>query len=267
MALSFQIRLLTYNVHYGIGRDGRYDLARIAAVIRQESPDVVALQETDNGVARSRRDDQVGWLTEALGFPHSARCVTRRFSQGDFGLALLSRFPIIKEERYDLSHRQREPRYCFRADLEIETGARIHVFNCHLGLSARERRFQQSRMLSKAILLSEELKDPVVLMGDFNDRPVPVVHRRLRGHFVDVFRSIRSRCGHTFRWGPLALKLDHIYTSPGVRVLTSRVGNGPLSLVASDHRPLFAIIELNGPTASPRSGSSRSGRSLRRPPQ
>ena len=41
------------------------------------------------------------------------------------------------------------------------SGAVLHVFNCHLGLGARERAFQRNRMVSEAVLLSEELRHPV----------------------------------------------------------------------------------------------------------
>ena len=53
------MRLLTYNIHKGIGgRDRRYDLSRIIEVIEEENPDLICLQEVDHGVRRSRFHDQ-----------------------------------------------------------------------------------------------------------------------------------------------------------------------------------------------------------------
>jgi endonuclease/exonuclease/phosphatase family metal-dependent hydrolase len=40
---------MTYNVHGCVGTDGRLDVGRIAAVIGQSRPDIVALQELDVG--------------------------------------------------------------------------------------------------------------------------------------------------------------------------------------------------------------------------
>ena len=69
---------------------------------------------------------------------------------------MLSPFPVLQQQHYDLSYRPtREPRSCQRVDLEVAPGAVLHVFNCHLGLAARERVFQRNQMLSDAILLSE----------------------------------------------------------------------------------------------------------------
>ena len=59
-------RIMTYNVHRCVGVDGRLDVARVAAVIAQCRPDIVALQELDvcrlrtGTVMAPRRDDQGG---------------------------------------------------------------------------------------------------------------------------------------------------------------------------------------------------------------
>jgi len=239
------LKLLTYNIHRGIGCDGRYDLGRVERILREERPDVVTLQEVDCGLARSDFDDQVEILSSRLGL-RGSYWATSAMAEGHFGLAILSRFPVAFLREYDLSYRPRnEPRFCLRADLEIEPGAILHVFNCHLGLATMERRFQRRRMLSDALLLSEELHHPVVLMGDFNDRPLTVVHRQLRRHFVDAYKCSGQRGGATFQFGPLAWRLDHIYVSDDVRVLDCWVRRDELARVASDHRPLIATVEID----------------------
>ena len=53
------MRLLSYNIHKGIGgRDRRYDLQRIIGVIEEENPDLICLQEVDHKVRRCRFHDQ-----------------------------------------------------------------------------------------------------------------------------------------------------------------------------------------------------------------
>ena len=61
------LRVLCYNIHYGQGNDGRYDIERLAAVIEQAKPDLVALQEVDVGVKRSGRVHQARRLGELTG--------------------------------------------------------------------------------------------------------------------------------------------------------------------------------------------------------
>ena len=241
--ITRQLKLLTYNIHSGIGRDGQCDLSRIQRILDEEQAVIAALQE----IERTADADQVNEL--AMGLPATASfCATRPAGEGSFGLAVLSPLHVLNCEKYDLSYGPaREPRYCLRTDLEVESGAVLHVFNCHLGLAARERRFQRDRMLSDAILLSQDLHHPVVLMGDFNDSPVSVVHSSLRRHFQDAFRATGRRWGPTFRAGIIPFRLDYIYVSPGIRVLNCFVRNDPLARVASDHLPVLATVEISWP--------------------
>jgi endonuclease/exonuclease/phosphatase family metal-dependent hydrolase len=234
---------MTYNVHAGVGVDRQYDLGRIRRVLDVERPHVAALQEIECGSRRTSFDDQSDLLARDLALS-SSFCATRRAGEGAFGLAVLSAFPVLHQQQYDLSYGRREPRFCFRVDLEVEPGAVLHVFNCHLGLTTRERAFQRKQMVSDLILLSKDLRHPVVLMGDFNDRPIPVVHPTLRKHLTDVFTACGKRGGPTFKAGPIRLRLDHIYVSDGIRVMDCGVRNDALARVASDHRPVVASVEV-----------------------
>lgn len=238
-----QLKLLTYNIHSGIGADGRRDLRRVHRILDEEQAVIVALQE----IERTPQDDQVTALASGLAATASF-CATRAAGEGSFGLALLSPLPVVRCETYDLSYGLgREPRFCLRTDLEVAPGAVLHVFNCHLGLGARERRFQRDRMLSDAMLLSRDLHHPVVLMGDFNDLPISVVHSRLRQHFQDAYRAVGKRWGSTFRAGVIPVRLDYIYLSPGIRVLDCFIRKDALARVASDHLPVLATVEVAWP--------------------
>ena len=238
-----RLKLMTYNIHAGVGVDRRYDLSRIRRVLDEEKPDIAALQELECGSPRTRHDDQASALARDLGLAANF-CATRPSGEGDFGIAVLSAFPVVRRQQYDLSYRHREPRYCLRVDLEVAPGAVLHVFNCHLGLSVRERAFQQTEMVSDAILLSKDLRHPVVVMGDFNDRPISVVHRSLRRRFTDAFRAAGRWWGPTFKAGPVPLRLDHIYLGDRIRVLDCWVRNDEVTRVASDHRPVIASVDV-----------------------
>ena len=56
------LRILCYNIHYGQGNDGVYDLERLAEVIKEVKPDLVALQEVDVMVRRSGKVHQASKL-------------------------------------------------------------------------------------------------------------------------------------------------------------------------------------------------------------
>src|ERR1700687_6094305 len=57
-----KVRVMTYNIHVGVGMDKKMDLQRIADVINQEHPDLVALQEVDRGVKRTHGVDEIAEL-------------------------------------------------------------------------------------------------------------------------------------------------------------------------------------------------------------
>jgi endonuclease/exonuclease/phosphatase family metal-dependent hydrolase len=111
------LKFLTYNIQYGIGLDGRYDISRIVDVMR--GADVIALQEVARHWARLEDDDQVAMITELLpdyhwvygpGFDVNAdqkdeagRPVHRR---RQFGTMLLSRLPIAWSRLHLLPHRR-----------------------------------------------------------------------------------------------------------------------------------------------------------------
>jgi endonuclease/exonuclease/phosphatase family metal-dependent hydrolase len=248
--LTRRLKLMTYNIHSGFGADRRYDLGRIRRVLEEEKPDIAALQELDCRIWRSSYEDQSKELADALSV-NAFYCATRSIERGSFGMAVLTPFAMLGRKPYDLSYQtNREPRFCLRMDLQVEPDAVLHVFNCHLGLAVRERRFQRERMLSDTILLHEDLHAPVVLMGDFNDRPISVVHRDLRRHFIDAYNAAGRYWGPTFKAGPIPIRLDHIYVGPQIRVIDCRVRADALTRVASDHRPVIATVEVRWPDAS-----------------
>jgi endonuclease/exonuclease/phosphatase family metal-dependent hydrolase len=245
--ITRQLTLLTYNIHSGVGIDKRYDLGRIRRVLNDERPHIAALQEVECRSGRTSYDDQSRLLAADLALT-SSFCATRSADEGAFGLGVLSAFPVLHHQQYDLSYDAHgERRSCLRVDIGVEPGAVLHVFNCHLGLTARERTFQRKQMVSDAILLGQELRHPVVVMGDFNDWPISVVHRTLRKHFTDAFAAAGKRWGPTFKLGPVPIRLDHIYVSARVRVLNCWVRNDDLTRVASDHRPVIASVEVTWP--------------------
>jgi len=236
------LKIMTYNIHYGFGRDGSYDLDRIIKVIAAEDPDVVSLQEVDNSVARTGFDNQPRLIAEALDMDYY-HCVNRFIGDGEFGIATLSKFPFTHIERFDLSYRTRlEPRGTLRTDVQLDQENNLHVFNVHFGLRPWERRFQRRRLFSDEILLHETVRYPVIVMGDFNDQIMSVVHGAFRRHLVDP--SVNGSKGSTFYWGPFRLRLDHVYIDKRLLAVESYALRNPLAFQASDHVPVITSIAL-----------------------
>jgi endonuclease/exonuclease/phosphatase family metal-dependent hydrolase len=236
-------RVMTWNIHGMTGGDGRFDPARLAAVIAETGAEVIGLQEvgTLRGLPPGHHDPCEA-LVIATGMSHAFASTVE--GQGyRYGNCILSRFPIAATRSYDLSVPHREPRGCLRADVIVEGGA-IHLFNCHLGLSWRERRKQAAQLLSADILRDTALAYPLVLLGDFNSwsnrSAVPLW---LRNQLTDC--AVHHHEGPTFPARFPLLRLDRVYVDAAFSVVDCRVHDSALARRASDHLPVTADLELD----------------------
>ena len=147
-----RLRIATYNIHRAIGIDRRFRPDRIARLIAVHDPDVVLLQEVDEGAPRSREIDLARRLAVDAGYPHVAVGHNVRLRKGRYGNATLSRHPIIGQRNIDLTIGIRKRRGCQHTEIELKGRAgrrfRLEVFNLHLGLSARERQQQMGLILA-----------------------------------------------------------------------------------------------------------------------
>ena len=132
------LRLLTYNIKHGLGNDGEIDLERTAAVINALQPDLVALQEVDNGVERTGGVDQAQRLGQLTGM-HAAFGDFMEYQGGHYGMAILSRYPIVESENHRLPDGA-EPRSALAARVKVDdTGREIVFVGIHLYRTAEER--------------------------------------------------------------------------------------------------------------------------------
>ena len=156
------MKFVSYNIQYGFGADGRYDLERAAKVIADA--DVIALQEVERNWPRSGNDDQPELLSRLLpnhywvygpAFDMDAssagpdgKVINRR---RQFGTMLLSRFPILWSRLHLLPMRKVvRPLNTQNAALEglIRTPAgALRIFSIHLSHIGVEERLEQIAFL------------------------------------------------------------------------------------------------------------------------
>jgi endonuclease/exonuclease/phosphatase family metal-dependent hydrolase len=227
-----RIRAMTWNIHGALGRNPRFDLDRVVALVVRHSPDIVALQEIDSRRARAAHiGDPFDVLQRALG-SHGIGARAISTADGDYGQALISRWPLVNTEIHDLSFRRREPRRAISTDMIGPFGS-MRIVATHLGLSFRERRSQ----IYKLLAMLGRRDDPTLAMGDFNDWFWAGSVRR------NLARVLPGCSRHrTFPAAFPLFALDGIYLWPAGSLVGSRTDRDARAL--SDHLPVIADIDL-----------------------
>lgn len=229
-----QVKFASYNIHKGVGTDGRRDPDRIIAVLRELDADVIALQECDRrfgqraSVLEKAALDDTPWRHVPL--------ARQSQSLGWHGNALLVRRKTKVIDAHPLILPTLEPRGAVRADIEIE-GHRLRVVGMHLDLSGFRRRDQIRAILRH--LTECDGQCPTVLMGDLNQwGKASGAMREFAGgwHSLAPGRSFPSR-------QPIA-HLDRIICSPDWTCGKHGVHHSALSALASDHLPVWSMLEL-----------------------
>ena len=230
------LRVMTYNIHHGEGTDGKLDLARIARVITEAKPDIVALQEVDRNVERTGNVDQpaeLARLTE-MSVVFGANI---DLQGGQYGNAVLSRLPIVRHENHllpvvDLGEQ--------RGVLEVEMAAadrRVILLATHL-----DHRRPDAERLASAKLINELIGKqtlPAILAGDLNAVPESAVLAEVLKQWANTTREPKP----TIPVDKPERQIDYVLVRPAQRwrVVEARVLD---EAVASDHRAVVVEVEI-----------------------
>lgn len=245
-----RLRVLTYNIHHGEGSDGKVDLARIARVISEQKPDLVALQEVDVKTRRTGGVDQPAELAKRTGM-HAAFGRGIDYQGGEYGNAVLSRFPIVASRVHPLPAKDGEERRCALVVTvrPEEKGPEVTFVATHLNYRDEAERLREAEEIHR--VLKETEAKPTILAGDLNARPDSKTIRR----FVPGWKDAAADNGAgdapdatTFPADQPNRRIDFVLLRPPAawHVVETKVVAEP---VASDHRPVLAVVELNASAA------------------
>lgn len=233
---SPRFKILSYNIRFG----ELASLEELAAFIKKEKPDIVALQEVDNRTFRDRAPMQhdKDFATE-LGYRTGmtpAYGKTIPYKGGYYGIAILSKFPLAKVERIYLPKTEngREQRAVLVADVEYSEGKYVTFACTHLDYPNSQERQEQVKKINE--ILSEKTY-PVILAGDFNAHPDAV-------EITEGMRNWRiiSDLKPTVPANAPRSTIDYIFCYPKAkwRLIDATTYNIDLS----DHLPVSSVVEL-----------------------
>jgi endonuclease/exonuclease/phosphatase family metal-dependent hydrolase len=225
------VRVMTWNIHGGIGPDGHVDIDRVVKLIRRHDPDILALQEVDSRRSRYMPENVFEHLAEGLG-SHSAEARLITAPDGDFGHVLISRWPISRTKLHDISVPRREPRAAMETTVATPAGP-LHLVAAHLGLGFKERRKQAATLAAAA----QSSPERTIMLGDFNDW---FWRGAVEGALGPIFQE-RTR-HKTFPARFPLLDLDRVYCRPAGTLVRS--WTDPLAYETSDHLPVIAELSL-----------------------
>lgn len=260
--LPGEIRVVTYNIHHGEGTDNKFDLPRIAKVVMAERPDIVALQEVDQGTRRASGVDQPAEFARLMGMEVVfGRNIT--YDGGGYGTAVLTRLPILSKESvklksfYESTPKHQEQRGVQVLELGDKSGPKMLFLCTHLDFRPPDdERMASAKTINE--LVEKHDGEPALIAGDFNATPKSAPIREFEkewkvaggdgaqaaGAKTQTDRSFSGKKAApilTFPSDKPDRRIDYVMYRPADKweVVEVRVLDEP---VASDHRPVLTVL-------------------------
>jgi endonuclease/exonuclease/phosphatase family metal-dependent hydrolase len=243
------LKVLDWNIHHGVGTDGRYDIDRIASAIARTGANVVSLNEVERYTGWGNEDQPARFA--ALLRAKTGKTWRYNFSQrtgnaNGQGNLLLTTFPIESDDDYELSHTRSVSRIAI-----VVNGVRVNIFSTHLDSESSSRRSTQMRELNN---WADNFPEQRIVVGDFNAWPttgeIGIMTARHNDAWATAQRQGRAvaysgnSAGHT-----RGSRIDYVFYSKGASRLTvteSRVFDlrDSRGVMPSDHRPVMATFRV-----------------------
>jgi endonuclease/exonuclease/phosphatase family metal-dependent hydrolase len=247
-----RMRVLHWNLHHGVGTDGRYDLDRIATWIATMKPDVVMLNEVEKFTGWGNEDQPARY--EALIEAKTGRKWYRFFQQewGNWtangkGSLILSNYPFDFTARTEISY----DRVIGAAGINVN-GRNVSLLVTHLDPYSHARRLAQAKQV---VTWASTIADNRILTGDMNAWPDQTSIAELNKTYRDSWTDATAK-GRAYEYSGLSPdgatkkgRIDYIFyskTASNLAVVDSRVYDTRNSkgVMPSDHRPVVTTFEV-----------------------
>jgi endonuclease/exonuclease/phosphatase family metal-dependent hydrolase len=236
-AFPHTVRVLSYNIHHAEGIDGRLDLERIAKTIQSVQPDIVALQEVDARVERSKGIDQPQELARMTGMK-VAFGPNIDLQGGQYGNAVLSRGQQTRSENRALPNIDQGEQRGVLEVLVQQDAQTLRVLATHFD----HRRDAKERLASIDQInrmVAEQKNTPSLLIGDLNAEFSSEVLDRARA----LWKVTNRERMPTIPVTKPERQIDFVLCYPPDRWHVTEVKVLD-EAVASDHRPILAVLRF-----------------------
>jgi endonuclease/exonuclease/phosphatase family metal-dependent hydrolase len=247
-----QLTVLQWNIHHGVGTDGKYDLNRFATWMGTWNPDVVTINEAEKFTSWGNEDQPARFkalLEQKTGvtwYAHFAQEFGDWTSNGK-GNLILSRYPFVSTGREVLDW----DRTMAIAVITVN-GRNISLISTHLDPDSQTRRESQARQV---ITLASSWSTPRLVTGDFNAWPDQSSIAVMTGAYTDTWaRAEASGTASSFSGNsPFGAtkngRIDYVFSTPGATALTLKQVRVPdtrdsSGVMPSDHRPVLATFDV-----------------------
>jgi endonuclease/exonuclease/phosphatase family metal-dependent hydrolase len=226
-----RLRLLSYNV-----RSMRDDRSALARVIRSAEPDVVCVQEAPRFLR---------WRSTCAALARSSGLVVVGGGRPAGANLIMSTLAVDVLKTVDVLFGKEPGLHQRGAALAVLRfrGSEFSVAGTHLDVSAAAR-LRHIVELNSAISRYLPPDRPVVVAGDVNDRPDSPSWLALSEQRVDAFAAAGVGSAFTSPAVDPRQTIDGIFVDPRVTVVSACVLDGLDVEVASDHRPVLAVLDL-----------------------
>ena len=241
---SQTVRVLQFNIHAGIDAAGEVGLSRIAEEIEAAEPDLVSLNEVDDGTRRSGGVDEASYLSRATGLQGVFGPTLLAYDGGRFGNAILSRYPVLESHITPLPEVSGyEPRALLTATVRV--GHRTVSFSSlHLsaGGGGAADRVVEAETVARALRAD---RNPTVVAGDLNSEPTELPVRILRQHLLDAQEQAGTGSGDTVDEEDPSRRIDYVLYDDHFAAVADSTQVLPSAV--SDHRSVVTDLALLPP--------------------
>jgi len=235
------LRVPQFNIRAAIDDSGDVGLARVAAEIEAADPDLVSLNEVDDGTRRSGGVNEASYLAGATGLRAVFGPTLLGYDGGRFGNAILSRYPVIESHNTPLPQVTGfEARALLTATVRV--GHRPVSFSAlHLsaGVGGTEDRVVEAEAVAR-VLGTARL--PTIVAGDLNSPPDDLPVRILRPYLLDAQEQSGTGAGLTVPQSDPDRRIDYVLYDNSFTAV--RGGTRVLPSDVSDHRSVLTVLAL-----------------------